>query len=273
MENNEKQQQPQNNKTENNITKAESSETNNKTKDKAEPTQQKEGKHNKKKRRKQYDTGERNSKLHRVETFEVIDNYLLENEFERFSREFAKNINSSTNQSSENNTDNAAAAAAAIQTTSSLVNLITYNPILDYSPYLTKNIDIKITVRYKSSQPDAKMQITYLLVSIKAPIETILYNVITIFNLEDLDINKYLLKIHGLEEYIQTSSMLGELKYINDCFNESVDPVFVLIQKSLVNVELSRRSNSDAAAKTTPAPSIVHRRTGDAENKVLIKLL
>lgn len=138
---------------------------------------------------------------------------------------------------------------------------------MDYSPYLNKNIDIKLTVRYKSNtSAESKSQITHLLVSIKAPIETILYNVLTIFNLEELDINKYLLKIHGLEEYIQTSSILGELKYINDCFNESIEPVFVLIQKSMVNVELSKR-RAVSSSQANPS-SIAPRRTGDFDSKV-----
>lgn len=166
------------------------------------------------------------SKQNRIESLELVDNHSNENEYEKLRRE----VTSKLNETAINRLDD-----------TSVTSLITYNPIVDHSPYLNKNIDIKLTIRYKSGDTNTKMQMTNLRVSIKAPIETILYNVLTIFELDDLDMNKYLLKIHGLEEYIPTSSMLGELKYINDCFNESIEPVFVLIQKSLINVDLSRR--------------------------------
>lgn len=126
-----------------------------------------------------------------------------------------------------------------------LLNSITYNQILDYSPYLnTKDMNVKLTIKYKPSDESKKPQTTNILVSIKATIETILYNVMTLFEIDDLDIKKYLLKIHGLEEYIQTSCILGELKYINDCFNESIEPVFVLVHIKNANIELSKKTPS-----------------------------
>jgi hypothetical protein len=75
-------------------------------------------------------------------------------------------------------------------------------------------------------------------------VETIVYHAMTTFEIKDLDIGKYLLKIHGLEEYIETSCILGELKYINDCFNESREPVFVLVHIRNANIELSKKSRS-----------------------------
>lgn len=137
-----------------------------------------------------------------------------------------------------------------------LSHLIVFSPILEST--LSYNHSIRINVRYYAnsqsadqssmSQDDAtsssnqlstrRTQIT-LSPSLNAAVETIVYNVLISFNIKDLDTNKYLLKIHGLEEYLPVKATLIELKYVHECMIENRIPVFVLVELENVNTQLT----------------------------------
>lgn len=147
-----------------------------------------------------------------------------------------------------------------------LTSLITFNPVIE-CPIMRK-INVKLIIRYnnatsanslnnslnsssnlstfdqQSSQANNKRyQVINLQVSVNASVETIVYDVLTTLNIEDLDTKKYLLKIHGLEEFLPVNSTLAELKYISDCLVENKDPVLVLTELKHANTDLTSRQN------------------------------
>ncbi len=90
-----------------------------------------------------------------------------------------------------------------------------------------------------------------MLVSVNATIETLVYNVLNLFNIDDLDVKKYLLKIHGLEEYLPIDSTLADLKYIRDCLIENREPVLVLVELKNANTELTTKDDKAKSEKFT----------------------
>ena len=108
----------------------------------------------------------------------------------------------------------------------------------------TLNCDtIKINVRNDGSAR------TTLNVSLNATVETIVYDVLTTFRSrsdtssdEDLSTDKYLLKIHGLEEYLPVNATLSELKYVHSCLIENREPSLVLDELKNVNTQLNTSS-------------------------------
>ncbi len=126
--------------------------------------------------------------------------------------------------------------------TSDPSNLITFSPVLECP--ISKKVNIKISARYaiasgNNEQINKKYQTISLLVSIKATVETLVYNVLNLFNIDDLDTKKYLLKIHGLEEYLPIESTLADLKYIHECLIENKEPVLVLVEVKNANTDLN----------------------------------
>ena len=144
-------------------------------------------------------------------------------------------------------------------------SLVTFSPVMECS--IARKINIRLNVRYSgsnvvnsfnNSSSSANMsaqdqfigsggskryQVTKLLVSINATIETIVYNVLNLFDIEDLNAEKYLLKIHGLEECLPVNSTLAELKYISECLTENREPVLVLIELKNANTELTTKND------------------------------
>ena len=122
--------------------------------------------------------------------------------------------------------------------------MIVFSPLLDSGPMSTLNFDtIKINVRNDGSAR------TTLNVSLNATVETIVYDVLTTFRSrsdtssdEDLSTDKYLLKIHGLEEYLPVNATLSELKYVHECLIENREPSLVLDELKNVNTQLNTSS-------------------------------
>ncbi len=78
-----------------------------------------------------------------------------------------------------------------------------------------------------------------------ATFETLVYQVLTLFNVTDMNTNKYLLKIHGLEEYLPVNANLNELKYLHECIIENKEPVLILTELNTVNIELNQKTETD----------------------------
>ena len=139
-----------------------------------------------------------------------------------------------------------------------LANLVVFSPVLD-CPVSTRvsQLHLRIYIRISntnhsetdidsssststrsSNNNNSKLS---LAVSINATVETIVYNVLTMLEIDELDTGKYLLKIHGLEEYLPLEATLAELAYIHECLIESREPTLVLVELRHVNTELTIR--------------------------------
>jgi hypothetical protein len=166
------------------------------------------------------------SVLEKIEKFELIEKSLGEtvseiNTFEVFINDLKKQINSTSDNNSSSNLSN---------------SVIVYSSLLE-QPILN-DIDIKLTIRRYDSLTSKTKQI-FLNVSINCTIETFLYEILDKFELKDLNVNNYLLKIHGKEEYLPVKEILGELKHIQECLCLNKDPIFILIEIKNINKQLS----------------------------------
>lgn len=108
--------------------------------------------------------------------------------------------------------------------------VIVYSPIVDFELSKFKNLNIHLNIRYYSCTDISKRYLPLrILVSFNSNIETILYHVLNLYKIEELDVSKYFLKIHGLEEYLPLNACIAELKYFYDCMNENKEPVLILV--------------------------------------------
>ena len=131
-----------------------------------------------------------------------------------------------------------------------LENLIVFSPVLD-SPIVNRFYEnnIRVHVRHGNTMR------TSLTVSLQATVETLVYDVLTTFNVKDekeggeieLSPDKYLLKIHGLEEYLPVRATLSELKHVHECLIENREPQLVLDELHNVNTQLSVAKDNDTA--------------------------
>jgi hypothetical protein len=130
-----------------------------------------------------------------------------------------------------------------------LSNLIVFTSLLE-SPISNKCGNIQLNIRYDSSQninsissssvSSSRRHQFSLQVSLNATVETVVYNILMLLDINDYDTEKYLLKIHGLEEYLPINASLADLKYIHNCLIENKDPVLVLEELKNVNTDLSK---------------------------------
>lgn len=120
-------------------------------------------------------------------------------------------------------------------------NLVLLSPILDYPPNYAKNLLINLNIRFYSNQDQTKrFQVSTLKASINATVETIVYNALGLFDIVGIDVSKYILKIHGLEEYLSCNATLGQLKYIHECLIENKEPILVLTDLNSANIDLNQ---------------------------------
>lgn len=167
------------------------------------------------------------SAINRIESFEIVEIKTCLDEF----RNFRNKIEEMKQELSNDQKD--------------LSRLILYTPIMDYPSSITKTMNINLNIRFNNViDPNKRFQAANLLVSLNATVETIVYNVLTLFNIEDLNTSKYLLKIHGLEEYLPCYSTLSELTYIHECLNENREPVLVLTELQNANIDLAQNKGT-----------------------------
>lgn len=172
-------------------------------------------------------------KPERNDKFEFIEKSLSETvsdikTFEVFINDLKDQISSTTENNNKTNATN-------------LTNsVIVFSPLLE-QPILS-DIDIKFTIRHFDVQLGKMKQIN-LCVPISFKVETFLDEILSRFELKDVNVNSYLLKIHGKEEYLPMKEILGELKYIQDCICLNKDPVFILIEVKNINRQLSMNAN------------------------------
>jgi len=163
------------------------------------------------------------STTNRIENFTIIDLKTI-NEFESFE----KSINELRFQIDVEKKQ--------------LSNLIVFSPLLDCP--ITNRQSIKLAVKYTQTNSNRYVQET-LTPSLNATVETLVYQVLTLFNVTDMNTNKYLLKIHGLEEYLPVNANLNELKYLHECIIENKEPVLILTELNTVNIELNQKTETD----------------------------
>jgi hypothetical protein len=148
---------------------------------------------------KQNDHSKKTTADQRIERFDIVELEKL-NEFESFERsvnELTAQINAE-NEKSDNK---------------KLSNLIVFSPTLDCS--ITNKKTIKMTVKYSHTTPNGIKYLQETLTpSLNATVETLVYHVLTLFDVTELNADKYLLKIHGSEEYLPIDATLSYLKYI-----------------------------------------------------------
>jgi hypothetical protein len=113
-------------------------------------------------------------------------------------------------------------------------SVIVYSPLLDV-PIVSISEEIKIVVQFVIISQEVKEYIHYSYV--QNLVQSVLDSTGKYFRLND--INRYILKIHGKEEYLPTDALLCELKYIRDCVCLNMNPVFVLVRVEYVNRHLS----------------------------------
>jgi hypothetical protein len=166
---------------------------------------------------------QKKSTTNRIENFTIIDLKTI-NEFESFE----KSINELRFQIDVEKKQ--------------LSNLIVFSPLLDCP--ITNRQSIKLTVKYTQTNSNRYVQET-LTPSLNATVETLVYQVLTLFNVTDMNTNKYLLKIHGLEEYLPVNANLNELKYLHECIIENKEPVLILTELNTVNIELNQKTETD----------------------------
>ena len=172
-------------------------------------------------------------KIEKTEKFEFIEKSLNEtvseiNTFEVFINDLKEQINSTCGETCSSSLSN---------------SVIVYSSLLEQP--IMNDIDIKLTIRHVDPQTSKTKQI-FLTVSINCTVESFLHDILTRFELKDLNINSYLLKIHGKEEYLPVKEILGELKYIQDSLCLNKDPIFILIEIKNINKQLSlNRTNNE----------------------------
>lgn len=130
--------------------------------------------------------------------------------------------------------------------TKQLASLIVFSPVLDCP--ITSRKTIKITIKYtKLTHDGAKQHFQETVTpSLSASVETFVYHVLVSFNFDDLNPKKYLLKVHGLEEYLPLEVCLNELRYLHECIIENREPVLILTELNMVNTELSAPNSTDS---------------------------
>lgn len=105
-----------------------------------------------------------------------------------------------------------------------------YSQIFEFQLSKFKNLKIFLNIRYNNGADASKRyQALRILVAFNSNVETILYHVLNLYQIEELDVSKYFLKIHGLEEYLPLNANLPEIKYFFDCINENREPVLILV--------------------------------------------
>jgi hypothetical protein len=184
------------------------------------------------KRNKTYPSNENNSlyekQLTRIENFKIIE-VNSTNEIESFN----KSINQLSKEIKINKIE--------------LDNLIVFSPLLD-SPII-RSKTIRITIKY-TNNTSADLQSRFLQEIITLPlnttVETVVYHVLTLFGIEDLNTDKYLLKIHGCEEYLPITANLADLKFLHECITENKDPILILTEIVNINTELSNKNETSS---------------------------
>ncbi|RNA20117.1 hypothetical protein BpHYR1_010132 [Brachionus plicatilis] len=127
----------------------------------------------------------------------------------------------------------------SLDTSNNLSKLIVYSPILEFQLSKFKNLNINLNIRYTNGSDTSKRyQPLRILVSFNSNVETILYHVLNLYQIEELDVGKYFFKIHGLEEYLPLNACIAELKYFYDCINENREPVLILVDLQNENTRL-----------------------------------
>ena len=158
---------------------------------------------------------------HVIENFEFIDN--------RYNKEtilFENFINSIKNELNNKSSD---------EVNDGLTDsVIVYCPLLDV-PIVSITEEVRIVVQFMTMQKEIKEYVHYTF--IQNLVKSILESAVRYFGLQDA--TKYMLKIHGKEEYITSYVLFCDLKYIRDCVCLNINPIFVLIKVEHVNRHLS----------------------------------
>ncbi|XP_057702074.1 phosphatidylinositol 4-phosphate 3-kinase C2 domain-containing subunit beta isoform X2 [Corythoichthys intestinalis] len=69
-------------------------------------------------------------------------------------------------------------------------------------------------------------------------------------DLDRLDVEDYLLKVCGLDEYLQNCQTLAGLEFVQECLKFERDVRLILTERSAVDTELARTNNDDQLAST-----------------------
>lgn len=131
-----------------------------------------------------------------------------------------------------------------IDTDSKASKLIVFSSHLDFLLSSRKNLNINLNVRYynDADTSNKRYQAANILVSLNSSVETLAYHILNTFQMEDMDISKYLFKVHGLEEYLPYNSNLIELKYFYECINENKEPILILTELKNADTKLAEKS-------------------------------
>lgn len=193
------------------------------------------------------------SNLSRIENFKLVEQLNIA-EFESFN----KSINKLSQE-------------LKVDSRKNLSNLIVFSPLLD-CPLSNQRKNIKIVVRYANSEANRFLQ-QNITPSFNATVETVVYHVLSLFGIDNLDtsksktilelffpidqlsfffyiLDKYLLKIHGCEEYLPINANLSDLKYLHECLTLNKEPVLILTELTRIKTELS----SETEASTNHQP-------------------
>lgn len=175
-------------------------------------------------------SNDKTSKLKRIDHFELVD--VNQSNFQRFNKMVNELKLKIDHEKKE------------------LSDLIVFTPLLEF-PISNKCRNIQLNIRYDPNQNinnnsigksfnNTRRHQFSLQVSLNATVETVVYNVLMLLDINDFNTEKFLLKIHGLEEFLPINATLADLKYIHNCIIENKEPVLVLEELKNVNIDLSK---------------------------------
>ena len=80
---------------------------------------------------------------------------------------------------------------------------------------------------------------------VSSTIEHIIFKVIADIA-EDLNADKFILQVFGINEYLENESQLQDYEYVHQCYKFDKDVEFILIQRDEVDKSLARSAKDDA---------------------------
>lgn len=122
-----------------------------------------------------------------------------------------------------------------------LSHIAVFSPLLERP--IMKELNLRLTVKHYQKESSKTRQVT-ITSAISCSIEHILYEILIQFQMNDLSTEKYLLKIHGLEEYLPLEAILCELKYIQDCLVIGQEPTLILVELKNINTQFKHQNDT-----------------------------
>ena len=124
-------------------------------------------------------------------------------------------------------------------------NDVPNNPGIVISPFIETQPDLSLSVKLVITTDLSESPVTFTC-NITTTIELVISQVLcTLFeDLSGIDVNKYILKVYGLQEYFGGDTILANYQYVNQCQKFARDVKLVLLEMT-DDIRIFRRTRED----------------------------